>query len=283
LNIEEPSSLAEGATPPILFPNPTISQIVKPLDMAAPNATFCSPFLGRQIIFDRTATETGKLVVSSVFQNAIAISDSTASEYNSIYVFTFSRPSSFLIKGRVLDRVAGAVAKFNGMTQVGNPVISASQELKRELVPAPIELTPSRRPTQTTNSAENQWLTRYIAAPVFLTGIVCETEKDQNRRDNWLRYNTVVINQSGDGNPESVNGCGGTNSTMYIPPTRFNVQFSGKGVAGFDPAMHAGREVTMTGMLQNSVSKSGKTVFWTVVVREESDVCLQPRAMCSPQ
>lgn len=284
LNVEEPKSLAQGATLPIFFPNPTISQIVKPLDIAAANATFCSPFLGRQIIFDRASTATGKLVVSSVFQNAIAISDSAATEYNSIYVFTFSRPSSFLVKGRVLDRVAGAVAKFNGMTQVGNPVISASEELRREMVPAPVELTPMRRPTQTTNSAENQWLTKYIAAPVFINGIVCETEKDQSRKDNWLKYNTVAINQTGDGNPESLSGCGGSNTTMYVPPTRFNVQFSGKGVGGFDPAVHAGKEVTMTGMLQNSVSKSGKTVFWTVVVREESDVCLQPRASCpTPQ
>lgn len=280
LNIEEPKSLAQGATPPIFFPNPTISQIVKPLDLAATNATYCSPFLGRQIVFDRASTASGKLVVSSVFQNAVAISDSAATEYNSIYVFTFSRPSSFLIKGRVLDRVAGAVAKFNGMTQVGNPVISANDDLRREFVPVPVELTAMRRPTQTTNSAENQWLTKYIAAPVFITGIVCETEKDQGRKDNWLKYNTVAINQTGDGNPESINGCGGTNTTMYIPPTRFNVQFSGKGVGGFDPAIHAGKEVTMTGMLQNSVSKSGKTVFWTVVVREEGDVCLQPRASC---
>jgi hypothetical protein len=280
LNIEEPQSRAEGATPPIFFPNPTISQIVKPLDVTAANASFCNAFLGRQIIFDTSASPTGKLVVSSVFQNAVSVSDSGAAAYNSIYIFTFSRPSTYLIKGRVLERVAGAVAKFNGMTQVANPTISASDELRRELVPAPVELTAARRPTQTTNSAENQWLGQYIAAPVRITGIVCETEKDQSRHDNWLKYNTVTINQTGDNNPESVNGCGGVNTTMYIPPTRFNVQFSGKGVAGFDPAVQAGQEMTITGMLQNGVSKSGKTIFWTVVVREESDVCLQPRANC---
>lgn len=280
LNIEEPVSQAAGATPPIFFPNPTIMQIVKPRDITAANASFCSTYLGRQVQFDNTSPTTGKLVVSSVFQNALAVSDTSVKEFGSLYVFTFSQPDSQLVKGRVLSRLAGAVAKFNGMTQVANPTVTASSEIHADIVPAPIELDASRRPAQTANAAANQWLIQYIAAPVRITGIVCETSQDNSRKSNWMQYNTVAINQTGDNDPTSVNGCGGVNSTAYVPPTRFGVQFSGKGVGGFDPAVQAGKEVTITGMLQNSVSKSGKTLYWTVVVRDESDVCLLPRAQC---
>lgn len=281
LNIEEPESLAEGATPPIFFPNPTIPQIMKPLDPTAQNASYCQPFLNRQVVFEQTSNEQGSLVVSSVFQSGLAVSDTSTTDYNSIYVFTFGRPPTSIVKGRVLNRLSGAVAKFNGMTQVANPTMAPDDRIDLTLVPQPIELTPERRPAQDPTATENRWLTRHIAAPVRITGIVCEATLDDSRADNWNRYNTVVINQTGDGKPDSVNGCGGVNSTMYIPPIRFNVQFPGKGVGGFDPAMHAGQEVTITGMLQNSVSRSGKTLFWTVVVRDQTDLCLQPRANCS--
>jgi len=280
LNIEDPVSRAEGATPPIFFPNPTITRLVKPLNLGATNATYCSPFLGRQITVDSSTMPAGKLIVSSLFQNALAISDTAAPEYGSIYVFTFSRPPTAFAKGRLVDRFSGAIAKFNGMTQVANPTLDPGNEVRTDLLPPYVELDASRRPTPTVTSAENQWLTKYIAAPVRVTGIVCETTKDQTRSDNWIKYNTVVLNQTGDGSAESVSGCGGVNSTAYVPPTRFSVQFPGKGVGNFDPAIQAGKEVTITGMLQNSASKSGKTLYWTVSVRDQTDVCLLPRAMC---
>lgn len=279
LNIEDPVSQAAGATPPIFFPNPTITRLVKPLNLAAMNAAYCSPYLGRQITVDGSAG-TGKLIVSSLFQNALAISDTAAPEYGSIYVFTFSRPPTSFSKGRLVDRFAGAIAKFNGMTQVANPTLDPGNDVRTDLLPPYIELDAKRRPTSSVTSAENQWLTQYIAAPVRITGIVCETTKDQSRSDNWVKYNTVQINQTGDNDPESVTGCGGVNSATYVPPTRFSVQFPGKGVGGFDPATQAGKEVTITGMLQNSASKSGKTLYWTVSVRDQTDVCLQPRATC---
>jgi len=43
----------------------------------------------------------------------------------------------------------------------------------------------------------------------------------------------------------------------------------------------AGREATFVGMLQNGVSTSGKTLFWTVAVRNAGDVCLLPKAQCA--
>lgn len=60
----------------------------------------------------------------------------------------------------------------------------------------------------------------------------------------------------------------------------FSVQLPGKDFAGFDPAVHTGQEITVTGMLQNSAAVQSSTLFWTVVVREPQDVCLKPDTMC---
>jgi hypothetical protein len=93
LNLEDPSSQALGSSPSIYFPNPTISRLMRPLDPNAINASYCTPLLGRQVVVDSTSAG-GKLVVSSLFQNGLAVSDSSAPDYGSIYVFTFSQPSS---------------------------------------------------------------------------------------------------------------------------------------------------------------------------------------------
>ena len=280
LNLEETKSRALGSTPAIYFPNPTITKLMKPLDITAPNASYCSPYLSRQVTVDRTETSAGKLIVSSIFQNGLAVSDTSAPDYGSMYIFTFSQPSKDLQIGTVLERMSGSIAKFNGMTQLANPILKATGEFRSDWVPVPIELDKSRMPTGGPTSANNQWLTKRIASPVRVSGIVCEVGSDKNRADNWQKYNTVVINQL-DLDPESEAGCGGVNlSYNKDMGTRFNVQLPGKGFGGFDPAQHAGQEATFVGMLQNAASKSGKTLFWTVVVRKTPDVCLKPKAEC---
>ena len=129
-------------------------------------------------------------------------------------------------------------------------------------------------------TANNQWLTKYIAAPVKVTGIVCEVTLDETRSSNWIKYNTVAINQV-DNDPKSNTGCGGVNLSFPVGlGERFNLQLPGKGFGGFYPVEYAGQEATFVGMLQNGASKSGKTLFWTAVVRRTSDVCLKPRAEC---
>jgi len=280
INLEEPQSRALGSTPAIYFPNPTIARLMKPLDVTAGNASYCSPYLSRQVIIDSTATPQGKLVVSSLFQSGLAVSDTSSPDYGSMYVFTFSQPSPQIQIGSVLERLSGAIAKFNGMTQLGNPVLVQAGMFRPDLVPAPIELDAARRPTGGPTSANNQWLTKYIAAPVRVTGIVCEVVEDSARASNWTKYNTVTINQV-DTDKKSSTGCGGVNPSFDGGlGTRFSVQLPGKGFGGFDPIQYAGQEATFVGMLQNGASKSGKTLFWTAVVRRTADVCLAPRAQC---
>ena len=112
--------------------------------------------------------------------------------------------------------------------------------------------------------------------PARITGTICEVQNDLSCRDNWLKYNTVVINLI-DSDPASTDGCtpGQDFSFRY-----FSVQMPGKGFAGFDPLKLAGTEASFVGMLMNSASKSGKTLYWTVAVRSASDVCLTPRTGC---
>jgi hypothetical protein len=276
VNLEDPVSQALGSSPSIYFPNPTISRLMRPLDPNAANASYCTPLLGRQVVVDGTSAG-GKLVVSSLFQNGLAVSDSSAPDYGSIYVFTFSQPSSYLRIGSVISRLSGAIAKFNGMTQIANPVITAAGELRAELVPQPVVLDSTRLPdNRAANPVNNKWLTKYIAAPATITGIVCEVQNDPSRRDNWLKYNTVIVNLV-DSDPASVAGC---SPGMNFGFSYFSVQVPGKGFADFDPLVMAGREATFVGMLQNGVSTSGKTLFWTVAVRNTGDVCLLPKAQC---
>ena len=276
LNLEDPLSQALGSSPSLYFPNPTISRLVTPLDPTAANASYCSPFLSRQVVIDH-ASGSGKLVVSSLFQTGIGVSDSSAPEYGSLYVFTFSQPSSALRLGTVISRMSGSIAKFNGMTQLANPAITAADELRPDLIPPPVELDASRLPdNKAMDQVNNKWLTKHIAAPARITGVVCEVQNDAGRRDNWLKYNTVVVNLV-DSDPASSAGCspGQDFSFRY-----FSVQMPGKGFAGFDPLVAAGQSGTFTGMLMNSASKSGKTLYWTVAVRTASDVCLTPRTGC---
>ena len=276
LNLEDPVSQALGSSPAIYFPNPTISRLMRPVDPNAANASYCTPLLSRQVVIDSTIGN-GKLVVSSLFQNGLAVSDSSAPDYGSMYVFTFSQPSSYLRIGSVVSRLAGSVAKFNGMTQIANPVITPAGELRSELVPAPVVLDKTRLPdNRAANQVNNKWLTKYIAAPARITGIICEAATDITRRDNWLKYNTVVINLV-DSDPASTAGCSPGNDFSF---RYFSVQMPGKGFASFDPLTMAGQQASFVGMLQNSASKSGKTLFWTVTVRSTNDVCLLPKAQC---
>jgi hypothetical protein len=260
LTVEDPITGASGATPPIFLPNPTLPRLMTPLDLDARDATYCTPYLGRQVVLD-TATGNGKLVVSSVFQNAFAVSDSGAKEYNSIYVFTFSRPSSRIVPGRVLTRLGGAVAKFNGFTQIANPNILYGEEVNPSLVPRPVELTAAMRPRTPVNSNEHKALTKLIAAPVVARAKICDVT-DSYRKDAWDRYNTIVLSY------DATDKCDNRNT--------FSVQLPGKGFACLDPLRHAGQEFSVTGMLQNSATRSGTTLFWTIIVRETADISPPP-------
>ena len=56
--------------------------------------------------------------------NGLAVTDTSSPDYGSMCnVFTFSQPSAQIQIGTILDSMSGAIAKFNGMTQLANPVL----------------------------------------------------------------------------------------------------------------------------------------------------------------
>ena len=65
--------------------------------------------------------------------------------------------------------------------------------------------------------------------------------------------------------------------TTAVSARALTSSFPAKASGGFDPVQYAGQEATFIGMLQNGASKSGKTLFWTAVVRRTADVCLKPK------
>lgn len=277
--IEERSTHVIGASPTIYFRNPYISDVQKPLDLAAPNVTFCTPFEKRFVLIDG-AEGAGKLVVSSVFGNAFAITDTGASAWNSIYVFTFGRPPSYVVRGRVLGEVSGNVSKFIGFTELNVPLYQRTDEVSPQLLPQPVPLAPG----DLTNIPK---LLSAVSSEVTVAGAICNPNAP-NAVEQWTKFNTFLLDQSGAG------ACDAFSS--------YSVQLPSKVVGSFDLVANVGKTVTIVGMLKNSsgqnayLDASGDPVacdaatpcgmgtcveglcrknpfnFWTVLTRGASDV-----------
>ena len=282
--IDEHTSHATGASPTIYFRNPLISDIQTPPDLTAPNATFCSPFSGKFIIVDH-ATGAGQLVVSSVFINAFAVTDTGANAFNSIYVFSFGKPPDYIVPGKVLQSFSGNVSKFVGFTELNFPLFNpADVTVPLAPVPSPIPLT-----QDLIKGRMNTELLKYDASVVSVTGKVCDPMAP-SEADQWQKFNEFVLDA--DGSCSSL--------------TNFAVQMPSKQMGSFDPLKSIGTTVTMVGMLRNNsgqnpildvngmtvpcndttlicdqgtcvdgVCKKGAFNFWTVNPRDASDVTVQ--------
>src|SRR5262249_6032933 len=131
-----------GASPTIYFRNPFIAEAQTPPDLMAPNATFCSPFNGKFLIFDH-ATGSGQLVVTSVFSNAFAITDTGVApgQFNSIYLYAFGKPPPDIVEGRVITSFSGNYSKFVGFTELNFPLFQvADSTVPLATVPPPVQL-----------------------------------------------------------------------------------------------------------------------------------------------
>lgn len=286
--IEERSAHAIGASPTIYFRNPYIADIQTPPDPAAPNATFCTPFNRKYVVVDRAQGD-GKLVVSSVFGNAFAVTDTGAPSFNSIYIYSFGRPPGYIVPGRVLRQFSGNISKFIGFTEVNFPLFEREEIVDRSLLPPPVELSAA-------DLTDIPKLLGAVAGVVRYTGPQCNPEPPnpnddpnlQNTIDQWRKFNTLLVDASGSGACDSF--------------TSFSVQLPAKVVGGYDPLKNVGKTVSFTGMLKNAsgqndhVDEAGNKItcdavtpcargtcvdgickrnpfnFWTIVVRDARDV-----------
>jgi hypothetical protein len=282
--IDEPVSGATGASPTIYFRNAFIAEAQTPPDLMATNATFCSPFNGKFLIIDH-ATGSGQLVVTSVFSNAFAITDTGVApgQFNSMYLYAFGKPPPEIVEGRVITQFSGNYSKFVGFTELNFPLFSAADStVPLATVPPPVQIAYA----DFGNTAKMLGST---ASVVTYTGTICDPQAAANLKS-WEKYNQFVLDNNG----------------MCDAFSNIAVELPSKVMGTFDPLMVVGKQATITGMLRNNSGQNpyldangneiscSSTVpcakgtcitgtcyknpfnFWTIDPRRQEDVVVAP-------
>jgi hypothetical protein len=282
--IDEPVSGATGASPTIYFRNALIPEAQTPPDLTATNATFCSPFNGKFLIIDH-ATGSGQLVVTSVFSNAFAITDTGVppGQFNSMYLYAFGKPPPEIVEGRVITQFSGNYSKFVGFTELNFPLFTAADStVPLATVPPPVQIAYA----DFGNTAKMLGST---ASVVTYTGSICDPQAAANLKS-WEKYNQFVLDNNG----------------MCDAFSNIAVELPSKVMGTFDPLMVVGKQATITGMLRNNSGQNpyldangnqiscSSTVpcakgtcitgtcyknpfnFWTIDPRRQEDVVVAP-------
>jgi hypothetical protein len=248
----------------------------------APNAAYCTPFDRRFVTIDH-ATSGGQLAVESRFGDAFTVRDTGAATFGSLYIYSFGRPPFYIVPGKRVRSFSGNISKFVGFTEVNFPLFDIPEDPPMpQILPAPTLLAAA----DTSNLAK---LLGLAASTVKASGAVCDVTAPA-AAEQWIKYSTFVLD-------------GGSAACDAF--TSFSVQLPAKVVGGFDPTMSAGKKATIVGMLKNSsgqnavvdalgnpvpcdamnacasgtcvgsVCKKSPYNFWTIVVRDGSDISLQ--------
>ncbi|MDB4969570.1 MAG: hypothetical protein JWN44_5259 [Myxococcales bacterium] len=288
--IDDPASGTTGASPTIYFRNAFIPEVQTPPDVTAANATFCSPFNGKFLVVTN-ATGSGQLVVSSVFGNAFSITDTGATTFNSIYLFAFGKPPSYIVEGRVVNSFSGNYSKFVGFTELNFPLFDIDMNAPLVAPPAPVPLAFA----DLTNVPKMLGST---ASTVSYTGTICNPfppnptndANIQKTRDSWTKFNQFVVDNNG----------------QCDAFANLAVELPAKVLGPFDPLQVVGKQATFVGMLRNNsgqnpyLDTNGNSVscttqmpctkgtcidgtcyknafnFWTITPRRQDDITVAP-------
>jgi hypothetical protein len=133
---------ATGTSPTMFYRDPFLEDISRPADEMALDALFASPLESKQVVVNASRHgANGRLVVTGSFAQGYTVSDvecadadgtppCTTGPYDSVFVFSFSRPENefgtTIFAGQFIDSVGGAISEFNGLTEVGFPTTTAS-------------------------------------------------------------------------------------------------------------------------------------------------------------
>jgi len=243
--IDEPTSHAAGASPTIYFRNALINEAQTPADLTAPNASFCSPFNGKFLIFDH-ASGTGQLVVGAVYANAFTVTDTGVppGQFNSIYLYAFGKPPPEIVEGRIITTFSGNYSKFVGFTELNFPLFeTADMTVPLATVPPPVQL-------QFADLSNTGKMLGACASVVAYTGVICNPlppnptndPNIQSTIDSWNKYNQFVVDNDG--------SCDAF--------TNIGVELPSKVLGTFDPLQVVGKTATFTGMLRNN---SGQNAY----------------------
>jgi hypothetical protein len=133
---DEPT-FATGTSARLWYREPTIADVRRPEDESALDALESSPLEQKQVTIGGSRHGArGRLVVTSVFAQGFTLQDVACEDdegtppcltgaYDSVFVFTFSRPSDaqgrLIRRGDVVRSMSGGVTIFNGLVQFSFP------------------------------------------------------------------------------------------------------------------------------------------------------------------
>ncbi len=154
------ATFATGTSDTLWYRDPFLADVSQPADETALDALERSPLEAKQI--NVTASRygaRGRLVVTGIYPQGYTLADvqcadaagtppCTTGDYDSIFVFSFSRPEDEQFRrmkvGQTVTRLTGAVSEFNGLTEVNFPQsFVADPEPTPAQVPAPVILDPA--------------------------------------------------------------------------------------------------------------------------------------------
>jgi hypothetical protein len=151
---------ATGTSALMWYRDPFLVDVQRPPDEGALDAFERSPLEKKQVnITASRYGDAGRMVVTGIYAQGYTLSDvqcadaagtppCVADDYDHMFVFSFSRPEdedgNAMLTGQVVERLAGAVSEFNGLTEVNFPQsFLAGTEVREELVPEPVVIEPS--------------------------------------------------------------------------------------------------------------------------------------------
>lgn len=184
---------ATGTSPTLWYRDPFLVDVSQPPDEMALDALERSPLEEKQVsVSSSQYGARGRLVVTGAYAQGYTLADvdcaggtpCSTGPYDSIFVFTFSRPEDEdgrrIQRGQIIDRVAGSVSEFNGLTEVNFPQsFTSDPTLQPERVPDPVVI-------------QSSWLSSRIemerveAALVAVEdGVLCPLDDDFDTFSQW--------------------------------------------------------------------------------------------------
>lgn len=258
---EEGSTFATGTSPELWFRDPFLEDCSRPTDEASLGALERSPLERKQI--NVTASKygaVGRMVVTGIYAQGYTLSDvkcqdafanppCTTEPYDSMFVFSFSRPEDEqgrpLAIGDSIARLTGSIGEFNGLTEVNFPQSFRFDENDPARVPEPVVIDPAWLSTKIE-------MERVESALVAVEGAtLCPLDADFDTYAQWKL--------------DVGNGCEGAGRVI-------NVITKGQ-VNDFVPADHVGEVLPrVVGTLRPVNTAGGGFNVWILYPRSLADI-----------
>ena len=229
--VEDPETFATGVSEPIFYRGPKITDVQKS------TTTVASPFEGSRVPID----DTTNLVVTAISRDGFYITDVDATEWASIFAYTFSAPQGLSVGDKVTN-VSGRVSEFLGFTELNNP---AWEEGGNLALPAPALVTCA----EIGASAPNLVMESLEAGLIEVTNAVVEICPSFPNCPDYDQYRQWSIDAG---------GCSINAVSRYT-------------VAGFDPLANEGETIVRAvGTLRHIQFADPE---WILEPRSAADIC----------